>query len=149
MTPRRRPAVLVLATALVLAGCAGAPGPGRRLPPATVAPSERAAAIEGRWTSESAGVDERPWIELQPDGTLTGYDGCNGFSGLAWAADGDRVVVEGEALRSLRGCSGIDQRLADVVSLRPEAGTLVAVAADGSTVGVLRSSEAVPQVPTG
>lgn len=141
--------MLVLATALVLAGCTGAPGPDRRPSPAKVAPSGQAAAIEGRWTSESAGVDERPWIDLHPDGTLTGYDGCNGFSGLTWAADGDQVVVEGDALRSLRGCSGIDQRPADVASLRPDAGTLVAVAADGLTVGVLRTGEAAPKAPTG
>lgn len=104
-------AVAVVAIALMLAG-RDAPErvvtvPTTAATTATVAPVPTTQPVSTpmlvgtRWVFTESSAPVVPHIEFADDGTFTGFDGCNDFSGT-WALDGSEVVIadiagEGEA----------------------------------------------------
>lgn len=83
--------------------------------PAGVRAASRATAA-GRWTLPEAtsGTSERsttggkpPFLFVAPDGTWTGWDGCNGASGRWLVGDGGRLLTTSGS-STLIGCEGVD-----------------------------------------
>ena len=95
---------------LVLAACADAPGSPVRADSATTAPASPAPArgIAGtRWVgivADGADHHTRPRLEFVREGRLSGYTGCNMFSG-AWKMEGEEVRV-GALVMTKRMCLG-------------------------------------------
>ncbi len=90
--------------ALALAACADAPSPTAA---ATSAAPDPAPIVGTRWVGiVGKGVDPRllPRLEFVREGRLSGYTGCNIFSG-AWKMQGDEVRVGGLAMTK-RLCLG-------------------------------------------
>lgn len=75
--------LLFTCTALLIAGCGtDAPSPTTDQPGPTGLPQE----LTGTWEDDrSAGV------QFQSDGDVTGYDGCNDFTGT-WTSSGDHAI---------------------------------------------------------
>ncbi len=64
--------------------------------------------LVGRWVSpekDARGSGEEPYIELDPDGSWHGSDGCNDGMGR-WAASPESTVVVTQALHTLVACPG-------------------------------------------
>lgn len=81
------------------------------------------AVVDKRWnflqlgTDERLDFDERPYFEISRDGSVSGYDGCNRFSGQAELSDNLRI--EFTQLASTRmACPDIDaaQQVTDMLN---------------------------------
>jgi heat shock protein HslJ len=135
---RMRHAV-VCAAALVLTACASARSPATD--PAGAAPAPPPATFTGtRWVGvveEPADPRTTPRLEFIGAGRMSGYTGCNVFSG-DWSMQGATVVI-GKMAMTKRLCLGppreVEKRF--VAALRPGSrgtrtgGRLVFVAPDG------------------
>lgn len=78
--------------------------PAARLPPGTTAGD--AAQLAGRW-APSPDDGSGSFFELLPDGTWTGYDGCNGTGGR-WISGGGGAFLAVGGPSTLIGCQGIN-----------------------------------------
>lgn len=58
----------------------------------------------GSWGVQRASA---PYLEISADGTLSGSDGCNAFSGK-WILDADGVAIFREVIASAEVCEGTD-----------------------------------------
>lgn len=94
------------ACTLALAACADAPQPApAHAAAATPAPSR--GLVGSRWigvVANGADPQTRPRLEFVREGRLSGYTGCNLFSG-AWRMEGEDVHVAGLAMTK-RMCVG-------------------------------------------
>ncbi len=77
-------------------------------------------------------------LVLSADGDAGGSDGCNAFGGETWEVAGDRVVLAGQRVTTLRGCPDVDARFGMTTGLRWELGELVGLDEDGAETGRLR-----------
>lgn len=108
--------------------------------PADLRPAERAELL-GRWEVEgtAAGSDEGPHVELRPDGTWQGHDGCNWHGGM-WAIDeGGRLLVTWGP-SSAQECGDDDVPLGIFAATRAgfDGDALVLVGPEGDRLSVFR-----------
>lgn len=94
--------------------------------------------VAGRWVPE----DEpgQAHLTLDADGTLTGHDGCNQFTGQTWTLDASDVPVvrcHGERIQTLKACIDVDTWLAGAESFVVDGDVLRARSADGGELGTL------------
>lgn len=126
-TRGRRAAIAAAACAVVLSaltGCGQAAGSGGD------------ADVTGTWTSEADGVTSS--LEFADDGSVTGSDGCNTFSGDV-EVDGDTVTF-GPLMSTLKGCPGMDTWLSGVDSAVVDGDTMTVMGSDGEEIGTLERS---------
>jgi heat shock protein HslJ len=125
-TTRSALVAIALAAVAVLGGCSTAqPGPS---PTATAsvsatpstAPTGSASSPVGSWGEAGAG---KPNAIFNTDGTVTGSDGCNHFSGT-WT-DSDGTIEVGALVSTLMACSDVDSWLAMMTSVIVDGDTLV------------------------
>ncbi|MCW4466522.1 META domain-containing protein [Glutamicibacter sp. MNS18] len=76
-------------------------------------------ALPGIWGSQDEG---QPWLELSPDGTASGSDGCNRLMG-EWTADGSEVTLAPVATTRMY-CEGVDTWLSGIDRATVEGDTL-------------------------
>jgi heat shock protein HslJ len=126
-TSRSALVAIALAAAAVLGGCSTAePGPSSPTPTASVsaspspAPTGSAASPVGSWGEDGAG---KPNAIFNSDGTVSGSDGCNHFSGTWTTADG--TIEVGALVSTLMACSDMDTWLAMMTSVKVDGDTLV------------------------
>ena len=98
--------------------------------------------VAGRWVPE--GETGQAHLTLQADGTLTGHDGCNQFTGQRWLLDaeggpegGGVVRCHGERIQTLKACIDVDTWLASAETFPLDGDALVALSSDGSVLGRL------------
>ncbi len=123
----------------VLAACSGpSPNP-RPTPKPTATPrAVTTADVTGLWSAGRSSSRLPVQVELRADGTVTGSDGCNSFSGRRWSLDGNRLLLRGTQVTSLVGCSTVPgEWLAEAASFRVEDGRLVALDRGGEQLGSL------------
>ncbi len=126
-TTRSGLVAIALAVAAVLTGCSTPQsGPSAPAPTASVsaspspAPTGAAASPVGSWGENVAG---KPNAVFNSDGTVTGSDGCNHFSGT-WTDSGGTIEV-GALVSTLMACSDMDTWLAMMTSVVVDGDTLV------------------------
>jgi len=90
------------------------------------------ASPEGTWGS---GGDGEPQLVLEPNGVLSGTDGCNRLMG-SWQFAGGTVEF-GEVATTLMACEGVDTWLAGLSTGRVDGATLRILDADGVEIGSL------------
>ena len=106
-------------------------------------------------------------IVLEPNGYVSGSDGCNGFGyvdsdgppdpaeGLVYTITDDVIVFEGAPLSTLIACSGAEyeKRMRHVLSgsvrFRLGAAELTLIASDGSGVVLTQETNAHTKMPVG
>lgn len=82
---------------LLLSACSSAPGPGVAPEPESGGDSLSGPVIEQRWNLLLVGTNERlsmpdtPFFEISRDGSVSGHDGCNRFTGEATLGDNQRI----------------------------------------------------------
>ena len=103
------PALLAMA---VVAGCARSPAPDPERAPEPDTRAEQSPMVGERWqlillgTAERWSGEQRPYIEVQPDGgalRLSGNNGCNQLNGRVQFDDGNRIRVS-ELSSTRRAC---------------------------------------------
>lgn len=113
------------ACALLLTACSQ-PGAGKK---PTVDPS-------GSWGSHAP---RQPWLDLDPDGTVMGNDGCNQLRG-SWQNLGD--TVEFSAMSSTRMyCEGVDTWLNHASTATVQGGALHLKDAKDQQIGTLSRTD--------
>lgn len=103
----RLPRAWACACALALAACAGAPRAPAPAPVVGASPAAAKGLVGTRWigiVANDADPHARPRLEFVRAGRLSGYTGCNVFSG-AWKMEGEDVRVAGIAMTK-RLCVG-------------------------------------------
>jgi len=110
----------VAAAVLLLAGCAGTPS---------------GQAVVGRWGSTSAG---QPNLDIENDGTFSGFDGCNTLSGKG-QIDGDEITF-GPIASTLMACEDVDTWLGKAATGNVSGDTMTVLDDGGSTIGTLKRS---------
>ena len=81
------------------------------------------------------GDPEVAYLELGPDGALSGSDGCNRLSG-SWEADGDAVTFVGVAV-TLRACVDVDDWLSRLDTAEVDRDSMTVFNPDGEQIGIL------------
>lgn len=111
-------------------------------------PSSAETGIAGYWVSAEK-FETTPFLDILPDGTFTGSDGCNGTQGT-WSLSGDRLTVEAGP-STLMACEGapLPMYFATAKTARLVDGALELRDADGKVLitlvsGKPRSAGAVP-----
>lgn len=133
-------AVLVV---LLVAGCSGGDDEGspEPEPSASLSPAD----VVGTWTEDGEPPNEEYMVgvginlQLNADGSASGYDGCNGGSGT-WSLEGDTVVLDREWITTLRACETRLAELPSTIEVRDD--TLVVPARDDEEPFVLQRVEA-------
>lgn len=91
--------------------------------------------MHDKWvSSENSDV----YLEFSEDDSVSGNDGCNGFSGT-YAVDGDKVEFI-RILGTKRGCIGVDTWLSGLRSAQVDGDALVIFDGDGQEIGRLESA---------
>ena len=91
-----RTALASIGLALLVSGCSSAP-PQARIEPATETTTLSGPVVEQRWNLLLVGTDERlsfaeaPFFKIASNGQVTGYDGCNRFTGRVALGDSQRI----------------------------------------------------------
>lgn len=146
-TARSTLVVVAVVAAAVLSGCAADPGAPTSsttvvspsptpsaTPPSTTSPSGTPsdASPVGGWGDDASGKAN---VVFTDDGTLSGNDGCNHFSG-SWkqAADGFEISA---IVSTLMACPDVDAWLA----------TMTAVTVDGDTLHVFKDGTEIGTLP--
>ena len=98
--------------------------------------------VAGRWVPESE--PGQAHLTLQADGTLTGHDGCNQFTGQTWFLDAEGgpdaegvVHCHGERIQTLKACLDVDTWLSEAATFVVAGDVLLALGADDSLLGSL------------
>ncbi|MCL7929402.1 META domain-containing protein [Halomonas llamarensis] len=98
---------------LLLSACSSAPGPGSATDPEPVGGSLSGPVIEQRWnfllngTNEKLDFDQTPYFRIASDGSVSGYDGCNRFTGQVELGANQRIAFN--QLASTRmACPGME-----------------------------------------
>lgn len=114
--------MVIAALTLALSGCgAGSDGTGQ-------------GAIDpvGSWGQTDPG---QPNLELDPDGSFTGTDGCNRLGG-SWEADGNTVTFS-HVFSTLMACEDIDTWLSALAAATVSPDSLLILDEDGKQIGTL------------
>jgi heat shock protein HslJ len=119
---RRAGAAVLVAAALLLAGCAGTPS---------------GAAVVGVWGSTASG---QPNLNIESDGTFSGTDGCNRLSGQG-QIDGNEITF-GTIASTMMACDGVDEWLSKAATGNVSGDTMTVLDDGGSTIGTLKRSGA-------
>jgi heat shock protein HslJ len=134
-TTRSALVAIVLAVAVTvtaaLAGCSSVqPAPSSPTPSATptasvsagpsTTPTGSPSSPIGSWGEDGAG---KPNADFNSDGTVSGSDGCNHFSGT-WTDSAGTIEV-GALVSTLMACSNMDTWLAMMTSVKVQGDTLV------------------------
>ncbi|WP_210250440.1 META domain-containing protein [Arthrobacter yangruifuii] len=98
----------------------------------------RDADVTGVW-GDTANT-EAPSLEFDPDGRVSGTDGCNRLMGH-WSIEGTRVTLQDMA-STMMFCQGIDTWLAAGVAADLDGDTLRVYDRDGMEIGVLQRPRA-------
>ena len=117
---RRAAAIVALA---VLAGCSDGSTDGT--------PAQDVAGVWGMQSTEGIAS-----LELAPDGTATGTDGCNRMTGT-WEQDGTQVAF-GEWATTRMACPSVDTWLSLAVKATLEGENLVFADENGVEIGTLQ-----------
>jgi len=120
MTLKFSLAAIVMASALVLGGCA----------------SNQSSAI-GTWGNPD--VPSEPSLELSKDGKVTGTDGCNRLMG-SYTVDENEIAFEGVA-STLMFCEGVDTWLAQLATATVSADEMTVFDLNGAEIGTLERAE--------
>ena len=80
----------------------------------------------------------QPSLELHPDGSFTGSDGCNRIGG-SWRLDGDQVVFS-DVFTTLMACEDIDTWLSRLATATVTEDFLVVRDQGASRIGTLQRS---------
>ena len=108
----------------------------------------------GRWElgEPSSGrlTGKPPFLAISPDGSWTGWDGCNGASGRWLVGAGGRLLVTAGP-RTLIGCEGVDLPAlwATTARVGTDAGRLVLVDAGGRELVRLQGPRVVASITHG
>jgi len=94
--------------------------------------------LVGRWVPTGGRRARGAHVEVLPDGTYTGSDGCNAATG-AWAADVDGRVLATAGIRTTIFCDGVDvpSMLASAARAGFDGALLVLVDDQGEEIGRL------------
>ena len=90
----------------------------------------------GSW---GTGAEGEPYLEFLPDGTLSGYDGCNDVNGR-WTQDPDGRITFSEVSLTATVCDGVDTWLSKGRSATIADDFLYINGAPGSPIGGLPPS---------
>ena len=88
---------LLVSTALLVSACSSAPGPSTASPSGPSSSSLSGAIVDQRWNLLLVGTDERismpetPFFSIANSGKVSGYDGCNRFSGEVTLGENQRI----------------------------------------------------------
>ncbi|MGW9630062.1 META domain-containing protein [Agromyces sp. NPDC055520] len=102
----------------------------------TGADAAAAALFVGTWGIEATGTGE-PFITIAADGTASGNDGCNGFSGTTWTLDGDTITFAGGAT-TLMACEGVDPWLGRMSTAVIDGDTMIFFDTSWNEIGTLQ-----------
>jgi len=103
---------LMGASMLVLAACSSTPEAPADKEDA-VASGQPSAMIDQRWnfillgTNERLDFDERPHFRIGDDGRVSGFDGCNQFSGAVELGDNQRIEFK-QMVSTRKACPNMD-----------------------------------------
>ena len=88
---------LLVSAALLLSACSSSPGPSTVPQPEQSGSSHSGAIVDQRWNLLLVGTDERismpetPFFSIANNGKVSGYDGCNRFSGEVTLGENQRI----------------------------------------------------------
>ncbi|MBR9906197.1 MAG: META domain-containing protein [Gammaproteobacteria bacterium] len=88
---------LLASAALLLSACSSAPGPSSVPQDGPSGSSLSGAIVDQRWNLLLVGTDERlsmpeaAFFQISPDGSVTGHDGCNRFTGEVTLGENQRI----------------------------------------------------------
>ncbi|GAA2223225.1 META domain-containing protein [Herbiconiux moechotypicola] len=85
----------------------------------------------GTWVSEVPGAS----LVLDPDGAVSGSDGCNRLTG-SWT-EADNVVIFSGLASTLMACEGVDTWLSQATSFSYDGDEALVVGAEGTEIGTL------------
>jgi heat shock protein HslJ len=88
----------------------------------------------GKWVESDA--EGAPFLSISADGTYSGNDGCNNFTG-AWTTSDDGATEFGPAAITLMACEGVDQWLSRATLGRVVGAVMTLQAEDGTVLGQL------------
>ncbi|MGO2390710.1 MULTISPECIES: META domain-containing protein [Halomonadaceae] len=89
---------LLASAALLLSACSSTPGPSSATGGQMSGSSLSGPIVEQRWNLLLVGTDERlsmsetPYFQIAKDGKVSGYDGCNRFTGEVTLGDSQRIA---------------------------------------------------------
>lgn len=89
--------VPLLVSALLLSACSSTPGPSSASQQGSSDSSLSGAIVEQRWNLLLMGTDERlsmpetPFFQISGDGSVSGHDGCNRFTGSVTLGENQRI----------------------------------------------------------
>lgn len=142
--------MLVVVSALLLAGCAGAAagGPSAITPTAGASDAAGDSDAVGAWgnpTGMTTGWVIEPSLNLAADGTLTGSDSCNRLHG-SWSEDDGTITFHDVVSPGLVcGPDGFDTWLSGLASATIDGDLLTVLDAGGNELGTLdRASDIDP-----
>jgi heat shock protein HslJ len=119
---RRVSIALVFATGVLLVGCVGPASPEG----AETLGEQEVTALAGTWV----GGPEDAYMQLNEDGTLVGFDGCNNFGGT-WSDTGEGIDF-GEIAVELVACDKDDAVMAQASTAHIDGSDLVLVDSSGA-----------------
>lgn len=88
---------MIASAALLLSACSSAPGPSTSTPQGPSGSALSGAIVEQRWNLLLIGTDERlsmretPFFQIARDGSVSGHDGCNRFTGQVTLGENQRI----------------------------------------------------------
>ncbi|MBT2773466.1 META domain-containing protein [Halomonas sp. ISL-60] len=88
---------LLASAALLLSACSSAPGPSTAPQSGPSDASLSGAIVDQRWNLLLVGTDERlsmpetPFFQISRDGSVSGHDGCNRFTGQVTLGENQRI----------------------------------------------------------
>ncbi|CEP37718.1 MULTISPECIES: META domain-containing protein [unclassified Halomonas] len=88
---------LLASAALLLSACSSAPGPSSVPQDGPSGSSLSGAIVDQRWNLLLVGTDERlsmpeaAFFQISPNGSVTGHDGCNRFTGEVTLGENQRI----------------------------------------------------------
>lgn len=111
------------ASLLVLAACSSTPQAPADKEDDDGANEQPSAVVDKRWnflllgTDERLGFDDRPYFEISSDSRVSGYDGCNRFSGAVELGDNQRIEFK-QMVSTRMACPNMDdaQRVTDMLN---------------------------------
>ena len=121
MKPQFRALLAAPALLLALSACAGGSSG-----------SDQEYALEGTF---GGATSSDPFLTFAADGSLTGSDGCNNFTGQ-WTRDGNEVTIEMGAM-TLKACEDVDTWLSAAASASVAESLLTVHDHEGQQIGTL------------
>jgi heat shock protein HslJ len=119
---RRLSIAVAVSTSVLLAGCVGTAS----LDGAEASGEQEETTLVGTWV----GGPQDAYVQLNDDGTLVGFDGCNNFGGI-WSNTGEGIDF-GDIAVELVACDKDDAVMAQATTAHLEGSDLVLVDPSGT-----------------